>query len=164
MMKFRKLRIAWSLFLGVVCVLLIVLWVRSCRRWDMIAYRTGAKCYWAVSVAGGVQLHMEDESKETMSAGSIMEMGWHYKVNLADQVPSIVSAPYSFMGFKYSPAGGLNPAVYFVPSWFLILLSSTLATVPWLKRITWRFSLRTLIIATTIVAVVLGLVVFAARK
>src|SRR3954464_14026389 len=28
-MRFRKLRIAWSVFLGLVCVLLVVLWVRS---------------------------------------------------------------------------------------------------------------------------------------
>src|SRR4051812_22362745 len=28
-MRFRKLRVAWSVFWGVACVLLIVLWVRS---------------------------------------------------------------------------------------------------------------------------------------
>jgi hypothetical protein len=28
-MKFRKLRIAWSVFCGLACVLLVVLWVRS---------------------------------------------------------------------------------------------------------------------------------------
>ena len=28
-MRFRKLRIAWSVVCGIACVLLIVLWVRS---------------------------------------------------------------------------------------------------------------------------------------
>jgi hypothetical protein len=31
-MRFRKLRIAWSVFWGIACVLLIVLWVRSYSR------------------------------------------------------------------------------------------------------------------------------------
>src|SRR6476659_1067575 len=37
-LRFRKLRIAWSVFWGLACVLLIVLWVRS---------------YWAESFLGG---------------------------------------------------------------------------------------------------------------
>jgi hypothetical protein len=47
-----------------------------------------------------------------------------------------------------------------MPIWFLIVLTSALATVPWIR---WRFSLRTLLIATTLVAVVLGLIIYAAR-
>ena len=49
-----------------------------------------------------------------------------------------------------------------VPHWFLLGIVATLAPVPWIH---WskRFSLRTLLIATTLVAVVLGLVVYAAR-
>ena len=45
-----------------------------------------------------------------------------------------------------------------LPYWLLILVSTTLAAAPWIE---WprRFSLRTLLIATTLVAVALGLVV-----
>src|SRR4051812_34028569 len=39
-MRFRKLRIAWSAFWGLACVLLIVLWVRS-YRWIDKVYRVG---------------------------------------------------------------------------------------------------------------------------
>jgi hypothetical protein len=39
--------------------------------------------------------------------------------------------------------------------WYLVVLFVTLGAVPWLPR---RFSLRTLLIATTLVAVVLGLI------
>src|SRR3954470_19207851 len=35
-MRFRKLRIAWSVFWGLACVLLIVLWGRSYWRWDVV--------------------------------------------------------------------------------------------------------------------------------
>jgi hypothetical protein len=45
------------------------------------------------------------------------------------------------------------------PHWFPVLLSAAFAAAPWFRR-TWKFSLRTLLIATTLVAVVLGLIVW----
>ena len=50
-----------------------------------------------------------------------------------------------------------------IPYWLPCLAAATIALLPWLK---WskRFSLRTLLIATTLVAVALGLIVWAARK
>ncbi len=42
-----------------------------------------------------------------------------------------------------------------VPYWIPILLSGSVAALPWVK---WQFSLRTMLIATTLIAVVLGLV------
>jgi hypothetical protein len=49
---------------------------------------------------------------------------------------------------------------HMVPYWAIVLPSAALASVPWIR---WskRFSLRTLLIATTLVAVVLGVVVWA---
>jgi hypothetical protein len=47
-----------------------------------------------------------------------------------------------------------------VPHWFLILGASTVAIAPWIR---WRFSLRTLLIAATVVAVGLGLLVMMLR-
>ena len=46
------------------------------------------------------------------------------------------------------------------PQWCPVLASMILAVIPWLR---WRFSLRTLLIATTLVAVVLGIIVWAVR-
>jgi hypothetical protein len=43
-----------------------------------------------------------------------------------------------------------------VPIWILVLSTVALALLPWIR---WRFSLRTLLIATTLVALGLGLVV-----
>jgi hypothetical protein len=47
------------------------------------------------------------------------------------------------------------------PFWFVALLAATSACTPWLR---WRFSLRTLLIAMTLVAMGLGLVVYALRN
>jgi hypothetical protein len=47
-----------------------------------------------------------------------------------------------------------------VPHWFLIVAAIALAGVPWLKW-SYRFSLRTLLVITTFIAVVLALVVVA---
>src|SRR6187549_3492704 len=49
-MKYRKLRITWSVAWGVVAVLLCVLWVRSYTTWD--------RCYWPGSNLG-VQLNSD---------------------------------------------------------------------------------------------------------
>ena len=51
--------------------------------------------------------------------------------------------------------GGIS--IYF---WIPTLIFATITAAPWLR---WRFSLRTLLIATTLLAVVLGLVVYLAR-
>ncbi len=47
-----------------------------------------------------------------------------------------------------------------LPIWSLVVPMAILAAVPWIR---WRFSLRTLLIATTLVAVVLGLIVWLVR-
>jgi hypothetical protein len=48
-----------------------------------------------------------------------------------------------------------------VPDWFLVLVSATFAVAPWLR---WRFSLRTLLFATTLAALALGLIVWSVRQ
>jgi hypothetical protein len=44
----------------------------------------------------------------------------------------------------------------------LVLVTGTLAAFPWAES-KWQFSLRALLVATTLIAVVLGLVVWAAK-
>ena len=46
------------------------------------------------------------------------------------------------------------------PYWFLVALGVILAAASWVR---WRFTLRTLLIVTTLVAVVLGLIVWLVR-
>src|SRR3954469_23695569 len=57
-MKLPKLRIAWSMFCGLVCILLIVLWIRSYTCWDdELSYVTSNfRGYYLDSVRGGLTL------------------------------------------------------------------------------------------------------------
>jgi hypothetical protein len=142
-MKFRNLRIAWSVFWGLACVLLVVLWVRSYWRVDYFTYP-----FSSIEVESRLGILVISESIDngqnwTWQSESISDLR---KIGLRG-------------GAEYLFAFQIKPAV--VPVWFVLILLAALASLPWLR---WRFSLRTLLIATTLVAVVLGLVVGAARN
>jgi hypothetical protein len=66
--------------------------------------------------------------------------------------------PKTFMGFTLVR----EPSVTYgsMPYWFVIAVTTVTAAAPWARD---RFSLRTLFIATTLVAVVLGVIVWAVR-
>lgn len=64
---------------------------------------------------------------------------------------------------KVESRGIFYTAFVGIPHWFLALLLIGLAYLPWLPWKPLRFSVRTLLIVTTLVAVVLGLVVWMTR-
>jgi hypothetical protein len=69
----------------------------------------------------------------------------------------------SFLWLRWYSSNGVQAFREFIlaaPHWLLLLYTVTLGTIPWLH---WRFSLRTLLIAMTLVAVVLGLIVAFSR-
>jgi hypothetical protein len=138
-MKYRKLRIAWSVGWGVLCLLLIALWVRSYWRHDVILRTySQTQIIGAASVSGNLFLQ-----RANLDPG-ISSPGWHYQ-----QMP--VELPYE--GFKWES----SPAYWLVgvPIWFAIVLGLAGSSLPWLQ---WHFSLRTLLIGMTVVAVALGLI------
>ena len=49
------------------------------------------------------------------------------------------------------------------PIWFWLMICGAIAAAPWIRQLRWRFSLRTLLIVSTLIAVVLGLIVVLAR-
>ena len=55
------------------------------------------------------------------------------------------------------------PIGFVVPSWFVVGQSPVLAICPWIRHLSWRFSLRTLLVIMAIVALVIGLVFYAGR-
>jgi hypothetical protein len=61
---------------------------------------------------------------------------------------------------RYAPE---FPAIPHLPHSILVLISGTFAFVPWLPWWSTRFSVRTLLIVTTLVAVVLGFGVYLLR-
>jgi hypothetical protein len=46
------------------------------------------------------------------------------------------------------------------PYWSAVVSTAAIATVPWLR---WRFSLRSILIATTLIAVVMGLIAWLSK-
>jgi hypothetical protein len=134
-MRFRKLRIAWSVGWGIGCLLLIVLWVRSYWCADTIAYKNFG----------------------IVSNRAMFYFGQDDGAATADPYMSSDPSDPNDIGWNSEP-----PGQFFVsaPHWLLALTCVALAAGPSMR---WRFSLRTLLIATTIVAVVLGAVIWAVR-
>ena len=149
----RKLRIAFSVMCGIACLLLVALWVRS---------------YWVLDSLYGPQVPKNTYSRFAFNSG-VGEIMFNYSGGplwpwRRDQSP--IDEGHQ-LGFR-SRGGALgfavhrhhNLSVFYLPYWFTVLVVSTLVVAPWLP---YHFSLRTLLIATTLVAVVLGLIVWAAR-
>jgi hypothetical protein len=140
-MRFRKLRIAWSVGCGIACVLLILLWARS--------YRWGDKAL--VPRPGGTVIVLG-------SGHGRLEFG-RVSNNVVDEW-TYWNEEAKYYNQKY-PWGSRRH--WHVPYWIPVLCMAVSSVVPWIGKLTWRFSVGTLLIATTLVAVVLGLIVWAAK-
>ena len=159
-MRFRKLRIAWSVGCGMACVLLIALWVRSYQREDILFTNVG-RLTWIVQIDswdGRLNLltHQEDAPSSIWLHWQCESLDLHrrYETALREvQVASNSTPDPTFDFARLTRPFGMSARV---PHWSGVLLLFGLAAAPWLR---WRFSLRTLLIATTLVAVVLGLIV-----
>jgi hypothetical protein len=153
-MRFRKLRIAWSVLWGLAAVLLIVLWVRSGERFDGIRWHyNNAEVFQIYIYRGQLSIVSFDDGP--------------LPPNLLHQVARIGTVECfespKLIGDRASPVFGIFNlpigARIEIPAWFLILSMILLGPLPWIRR----FSLRTLLIATTLIAVVLGLIVWLGR-
>ena len=159
--RFRKLRIAWAVVCAIACVLLCALWVRS---------------YWWMDGVGGD--YRGRFTSIGSDSGTINYLSTRALVGLVGIGPGFHSFPvtaksgseeessddesdtaYRFLGFEWNWFA--DGVIASVPFWFAVLIAAIFAAVPWLR---WRFSLRTLLIATTLVAVMLGLIVWAAKS
>ena len=152
MLRFlRYLRIAFSVTCGIACVLLIVLWVRSHYRVDLFALQvTQSKYAGIASVPDAIGIGLPGGAAPAFW-GSEPADGWLAVVTNANGTPWSGATHFAVSD------GGI-----FVPYWFGVLSTAILAALPWLQ---WskRFSLRTLLIVTTLVAVVLGLIAWSIR-
>ena len=55
-----------------------------------------------------------------------------------------------------APVWSVGDGSVMMPYWFVVAVSSVFSVLPWIRR----FSLRTMLIVTTLIAVVLGLIVW----
>ena len=143
-MRYRKLRIAWSVGCGIVAVLLIVLWVRSYFWMDAVRTTNHSATSFLGRLMIDTQYVLESLSNEFPPGLNNQIGGSSLPVNAIDITP-------------------LDRSGVTIPFWAPILVFATFASVPWLGKLRWRFRLRTLLIATTLVAVGLGLIVAMVR-
>jgi len=91
-----------------------------------------------------------------------MPLGWSrgsFSISDEDSEPS--DQPNTIFGFGRETDGDLT-TVYIMPFWFPVLACAAATIFP--PTLLKRFSLHTLLIATTLVAVVLGSLVYMASK
>jgi hypothetical protein len=131
-----------------VAVLLLALWVRSYWWYDSVVVpKPQLDLY---SQLGLFTAYHNDDSNPTRHWTRIT-----YDVDVLTKSGRHWTPRYLYY-FSYRPA-------LIVPHWFLLIAPLTMAAIPSLSSCSSRFSLRTLLIATTLVAVGLGLIVWAAR-
>jgi hypothetical protein len=159
----RGLKIGWSLFCGIACVLLLVLWVRS--YWHCDSMRRVAD--WSTKL-----VHTEVRSERGLIGFTIEDALYRLDLQAIEKGRwRLVSYPADegmWLSLNSTPNPRFPTPTFrhrlVLPHWLLAFLITSVAAVPWIGQFRWRFSLRTLLIATTLVAVVLGLIVFATRQ
>jgi hypothetical protein len=148
----RYLRIAFSAVCGIICLLLIVLWVRSYWWMEKVlwVYQSpkAIRIFWG---AGQVQVETASDNPIEITSSALGTFDWREPTFSSVAPPDATSKSLDHMLHKLDTGKA-------VPICFPVLATATLAALPWLR---WRFSLRTLLIAMTLVAVVLGLIVWA---
>jgi len=148
-MEHRKLRIAWSVAWGIVAVLLVALWVRSYSWLDMVDIPLNRTQIEIGSYHGYVQASYDGYEAEYRN--------WDIRSY----------GPNTFREFRTHFDFGVQrkPLFLYAEGTYCLLSLATIAmtTAPWLRHLRWRFSLRTLLIVTTPVAMGLGLIVWLSR-
>jgi hypothetical protein len=156
-MRFRKLRIEWSVAWGVLVVLLIAMWVRSYQASDVFPLRP-----FCISTYGRLVIWLREEPVPFGGSGL-------RQIDLSSESLLRVSRIIDIEPFEVEPFSSRTGfylehddrrSIVQLPYWFLTLLFVAIASLPWLR---WHFSLRTLLIATTLVAVLMGTVIWAVR-
>jgi hypothetical protein len=142
-MKYRKLRIAWSVGWGVACLLLITLWIISRSRYSGIEGHIGKQTFSVVSSLGQINIYL-------FTAAAVPTLPWRFTDSTVSLEEVVMPEHRGFDIYRNIAAVGV-----FVSYWVLVLLAGMIAAAAWVPR---RFSLRTLLIGMTVVAVTLGLI------
>ena len=135
----RYARYAAAVVFALLAVGFVALWVRSYSHFDQAYGPIGSLPVCLSSDSGAVMLDSSDEVFDDWTVITFEPIGWPYP---------------NLLGFTVLEGYALR-----VPYWFLSASSLGLAALFAFKR-TWRFSLRTILVATTLLAAILGLAVW----
>jgi hypothetical protein len=147
----RKLRIAVSVFFALVAVALCVLWVRSYWWWDVVVFNRQQNAIDGTSAFGSVGIGIVPKQLPA-------DTGFFaYEANAPFRKEFYETSTLGFQLQHFAPGQGR----IIVPIWLPIACFLALSAATWLRWSS-RFSLRTMLIAMTLIAVVLGLGVWLA--
>ena len=152
-MRFRKLRIAWSGAWAVAFLWFLSLWVQTSHISRDFTIGRLPHGIWVSTMSGQVMFSSLPDVEAK-----------HKRLRLPPpesfSVPRYAGGTRSgFQRHDFTSTVWADYTTYFsVPIWLLAVVAASTGVIPWIR---WsnRFSLRTLLIVTTLVAVVLGLIV-----
>jgi hypothetical protein len=158
-MKYRKLRIAFSITCGIACVLLVVLWIRSYRSCDLLRRNILGARLEVIAVEGRLKITRTGPQPNWIIGPLPSTLNYQL-----DQ-PEAETLVRHIRGFANSWGFGIERgkiSAILVPYWFPVIITGVVAGLPWLG-IARRFSLRTLLIAMTLIGLILGLIIITTR-
>src|SRR6478672_7388084 len=131
-LRFRRLRIAWSVAWSTAAVLIIALWVRSYWRFDAFHFTVGSRMVGSSSVHGCTTL--DSDTGGAYPAG--------YYSCLAKSV-TLGELPEPFLWFHFNriPTGW----TFTFSMWFPVATSIVVAAMSWVPWFPTRFTLRALL-------------------
>lgn len=170
-MRFKKSRIAVSVFFGVLSLVMIGLWVRSYWWLDIAHWYKPRVSIQSTIFRGRIGISW-DTFPDSLIMPDVLRQDWFG----SDRINGSTSVTYndgtghplpSYLGFQSS---WLSAAVrtmetsLVIPFWFVTVLAATAAFAPWSRTFRWRFSLRTLLIFTTLISLASGLIIYLTQK
>ena len=152
----RRVRIAVSIFFGLLIVALCVLWMRSYfQREGIHIYVSNFGEIDTGSTSGRIRGMVVNDYSDSTNPSEFSY--WSRPARQESPTSRPVVRKEGSWHFRRHEVG----FEYIVPFWFPVLLISILVALAWLLPFPTNFSLRTMLIATTLVAVVLGVAAWA---
>ena len=155
-MRFRRVRIAVSVFFALVAVALCVLWVRSQDHIDRLTWHyRRPRAIQVGTEPGRIDIKVFTDAPTIIPATNShpSRQLWTPFVETMRLYGGVTNWTPEIMN---DPSG----TIIAIPQWLLVTMLGLFASASWLIT---RFSLRALLIATTLLAVLLGLGVWLAR-
>jgi hypothetical protein len=163
-MRYRKLRIAWSVGWVILASLLCLLWWRSLWTRDLLRKVDNRKIQTTIGSQSGIiyYAHFDTAIAYKGTGNPKSSYGWKF-VSRETYENAKYRFSWKLLSSSHESVARKNRDALqiVVPYWFLVTIAVPIGAISWLLV---RFSLRTLLIGMTLVATLLGAVVWATRK